>query len=136
MPHIASTLTHDVAYTFWNSNPGGINTKKIIDGKTCVTIKGGHGVAQKTPDGGLRTPNGMITKVSDKELELLKADEVFQTHLKSGCVRVLTASAPPEKAAKDMAQSKDAPLTPKDFEKGGRVKVPEEMKFNGGKKLQ
>lgn len=136
MPHIASTLTHDVKYTFWTSNPGGINTKREINGKNHILIKGGHGVAQRDAAGGLHTPDGVITTVTEDELKLLEADEVFQTHLKNGCVKVLKQNTAPEKAAKDMSASKDAPLTPKDFEKGGRVAVPDSMKVNGGKKLQ
>ncbi len=138
MPHIASTMTSDVKYTRWTSNPGGINTKKeVTTGKDHVLIRGGHGVAQRKADGGLVTPNGIITSVTEEELAFLMKDEVFQTHLKAGAVKVLKHNTTPEKAVKDMAtESKSAPLTDKDFKKGGRAQVPENMKVNGGKKLQ
>lgn len=138
MPHIASTMTSDVKYTRWISNPGGINTKRPVTvGKDHVLVKGGHGVAQRQDNGGLVTPNGVITAVTDEELEFLMKDETFQTHLKHGAVKVLKQNTTPEKAVKDMEQeNKAGPLTEKDFKKGGRAQMPESMKVNGGKKLQ
>ncbi len=140
MPHIASTMTSDVKYTRWVSNPGGINTKKEIAKKDHVLIKGGHGVAQRQNNGGLVTPQGVITAVSDDELAFLKDDEVFKTHLKHGHVKILTpaaAKADPEKVSKDMEQSdKSAPLTDSDFERNGRATIPEGAKIREGKKIR
>lgn len=136
MPYIASTMTSDVKYTRWKSNPGGINTKQPITAMDHVLVKGGHGVASRRPDGGLVTPNGVVTKVTDDELAFLKKDETFNTHLKSGAVRIMASNTAPEKAAKDMLQEdKSAPLTAKDFKKGGRAAMPDSMKVNAGKKL-
>ncbi len=131
MPYIVSTMTADVKYTRWKSNPGGINVAQ-----DSVLIKGGHGVAQKGADGGLRTPEGVLTKVSDDDLKFLMSDEVFQTHLKHGAVKVLKVKAEPAKVAKDMQAGKDAPLQAKDLDEGGRAAVPDSMKVNGGKALQ
>lgn len=140
MPHIASTMTSDVKYTSWVSNPGGINTKKEIVGKDHVLIKGGHGVAHRRANGGLETPQGVITAVSDAELEFLKKDEVFQTHMKHGFVKILApaaAKAAPEKIAKDMPDAdKSAPLTDNDFKKGGRAAAPEALKIKEGKSVK
>lgn len=133
MPSIVSTMTHDVKYTLWQSNPGGINIPKKF-----ILIKGGHGVARRDAAGGLHTPNGVVTAVTEDELAFLQADEVFCTHLKSGGVKVVSSAAAkaPEKVTLDMGQSPDRPLTPKDSEKGGRATVPDSMKVNGGKNLQ
>lgn len=136
MPYIVSTLTHDVNYTFWKSNPGGINVKKEIDGKTYIRVKGGHGVAKRDSTGGLFTPNGVVTQVTDAELALLKSDEVFQTHMKHGAVKILQTKVDPKKVAPDLSVSPDAPLTSKDFQKGGRAANSESARVNGGKKLQ
>jgi rRNA maturation endonuclease Nob1 len=136
-------MTSDVKYTYWQSNPGGINTKKEITSKDHVLIKGGHGVAQRQNHGGLVTPQGVVTEVSDVELEFLKKDEVFQTHMKHGFVKILTpaaskiAEAKPEKVSKDMPQAdKAAPLTDKDFQKGGRATIPEGAKIKEGKNIR
>ena len=131
MPHIVSTMTSPVAYTEWVSNPGGINIKKRH-----VLINGGHGVARRDPAGGLFTPNGVITKVTQEELDFLKTDSVFQQHLKEGAVKVISAVTPADKAVKDMSVGLDRPLTAKDSEKGGRSAIPDSMKINGGQKLQ
>lgn len=132
MPHIVSTMTHDVMYTQWQSNPGGIN---IPERK--VLIKGGHGVARRDAAGGLYTPNGVVTAVTNDELEFLEANSTFKTHLKHGGLTVLK-SKPTDaaKVVKDMGESPDRPLTVKDTEKGGRAAIPDSMKINGGKKLQ
>lgn len=141
MPHIASTMTSDVRYTRWNSNPGGINTKKeIIDGKSEILIRGGHGVAHRQANGGLVTPQGVVTEVSDEELAYLKKDETFNIQLKAGFVKILTpvaAKAAPEKVAKDMPDAdKSAPLTNRDFKKGGRAASPEGAKIKEGKEIR
>lgn len=131
MPHIASTLTTDMKYTLWGSNPGGVNveTKHVI-------IHGGHGVAHRRSHGGLETPEGVMTQVTDEELEILEKDEVFQLHKKNGFVRVIkTAKAPaPEKAAADMAAADaSAPLVDKDFQEGGRAAAPSDLKLSVSK---
>ncbi len=131
MPQVASTLTSDVKYTLWRATKGGVNTP--LDH---VLIKGGHGVAHKRANGGVDTPIGMITSITDDQLELLKKDEVFQTHLKNGFVRVIETDrkVEPEKAAKDLeAKEPSAPLDDTDFKAGGRAQAPESMKLSLGK---
>lgn len=143
MPHIASTMTSDTHYSDWVSNPGGINVKKDIVGKKQVTIRGGHGVAKLHKNGARITPDGVITEVTEEELAFLKKDEVFQTQLKGGFVKILTPSAAktaekaPEKIAADMTPADNsAPLTDKDFKKGGRAATPEGAKIKEGKEVR
>jgi len=131
VPQVASTLTSDVKYTLWRATKGGVNTPLKH-----VLIRGGHGVAHRHANGGIDTPVGMLTSVTDDELELLKADEVFQTHQKNGFIRIIETDrkVEPEKAAKDLeAKEPSAPLDDKDFEKGGRAQAPETMKLSLGK---
>lgn len=131
MPHIASTLTTDQKYTMWKSNPGGVN-KELHH----VTIYGGHGVAHRRKHGGLETPNGVITSISQDDLDMLKKDEAFQCHLKNGFVKIIeTAKAPaPEKAAADLEKADgSAPLTDPDFKEGGRAAAPKALKLSTAK---
>jgi hypothetical protein len=80
-----------------------------------VTIKGGHGVNTKI----LVTPKGVVTQVSDEDMEFLLKNESFQRHLKSGYMDYDKKKIDPEKKAKNMAEKDgSAPLTPKQFEKG------------------
>lgn len=132
MPYVASTMTSDVNYNLYSVKPNGphVNLRSIL-------VKGQAGVAQKERSGRLWTPEGTMNFVSDEDLEHLKKDGTFQTHLKNGAVKIIGAKTTIEKAAKDMSKDKAAgPLTPKDFEKGGRATIPDEMKPNGGRKLQ
>lgn len=140
MPHVASTMSSDTHYSDWTSNPGGINVKKEITGKKQVTVHGGHGVAKLHKNGARITPEGVITEVTEAELAFLQKDEVFQTHLKHGFVKILSnaaSKAAPEKIAKDMAGADaSAPLTDKDFKKGGRAATPEGAKIKEGKEVR
>lgn len=135
MPQVASTLATDVKYTLWQPKskdaPGGPNTALKH-----VTIHGGHGVAHKRANGGLETPIGMITSVTDDELELLNKDEVFQTHMKNGYVRIIKSDTEisSEKAAKDLeAKEPSAPLDDADFKEGGRAGDTKDLKLSLGK---
>lgn len=135
MPQVASTLATDVKYTLWQPKskdaPGGPNTPLKH-----VTIHGGHGVAHRRANGGLDTPIGMITSVTDDELALLKKDEVFQTHEKNGYVRVIESDkkVDPEVVAADLeAKEPSAPLDDADFKEGGRAGAAKDLKLSLGK---
>jgi hypothetical protein len=114
MPYIASTLTTDVLYTEYHTagKDGGSNTPA-----RSVLIKGGANVTRKN----LETPDGVITTVSDDDLELLKGNEIFQLHEKNGFIKVLKSSTTGSKAAKDMTKKDEsAPLVDSDYKKGGK----------------
>lgn len=131
MPQVASTLTSDVKYTLWKSNPGGVNVSLGH-----VLIQGGHGVAHRRANGGLDTPQGVITSVTADQLELLRKDDVFQLHMKNGFIRIIESErkVEPEKAAKDLeAKEPSAPLDDADFKEGGRAQAPEALKLSLGK---
>lgn len=131
MPQIASTLTSDVKYTLWHATKGGVN-REISH----VTIRGGHGVAHRRDNGGVDTPVGMITSVTDEQLTQLRADEVFQTHVRNGFVRVIESDrkVDPEKVVKDLEpREPSAPLQDSDFKEGGRAAAPKDLKLSLGK---
>lgn len=135
MPQVASTLSSDVKYTLYQQKskdaPGGVNVAIAH-----VLVRGGHGVAHRQPHGGLETPNGVITSVTDEQLDMLKKDGTFQTHLRNGFVRIIETDRKVEagKAAKDLENVEpSSPLTDVDFKEGGRAEAPKELKLSLGK---
>ncbi len=129
MHHIASTLAADVCYNDYAPGGRGPNVRK-----GGVLIKGGAGVASRKHAlaEGSTTPPAVLTPVTDDELDFLKKDEVFQTHLKNGYVKILNSKGSPERIAKDMPSDKSAPLTDVDFKAGGRAAGPEGMTVSTG----
>lgn len=136
MPFVASTMTSDVMYHVYSDHAKGQNIVSAQTKKRSILIKGQAGVAQKEKSGRLWTPDGTMNHVSDSDLELLKKDGTFQTHLKNGAVKIIAQKAPIEKAAKDMSRDKrSGPLTGDDYKPGGRLEIPDSMKPSGGKAL-
>lgn len=85
-----------------------------------VIIKGGAGVADKRYE----TAPGVMTEVSDEDLEFLKANVVFKRHVERGFIQVHDKAVEVEVAAADMDRnSGDRPLVDADFEAQG-VKPP------------
>lgn len=118
MHYIYSTITCDTAYPLYvenNSKDLGIIKKRPDGTPMTVIIKGGHGVSNKN----MYTPRGVVTQVSDEEMELLEQNVNFQRHKKAGFITVDKKEVAPEKKVADMTQKDgSAPLTPKDFEEG------------------
>ena len=108
MPHIISTLTNNNTYATYRKGGGDI---PIVDKK--VTIAGGANVAGKH----LVTPQGVVTSVTNEELEFLKGHQNFQNHMKRGFVKIAKSSvSDPNKAAAGMeARDESAPITPDDY---------------------
>lgn len=113
MPYVYSTATCAGKYVKYA--PDNAKTQghaKIIKS---VTINGGHGVATKA----LVTPRGVVTEVTEEELEFLLADPAFQRHMKAGFMTYDRTKVDPEKRAAEMAKGDNAaPLTPEDFKEG------------------
>lgn len=112
MPYIYSTLSASVAYSFYKAGGADMPTRvhKIL-------IKGGANVAQNEPDGGLHTPLGLATFVSDEDLKLLEGNPVFQLHVKNGFIVTDEKRKDVRKVAKDELKAKDAsaPRTPDSY---------------------
>ena len=80
-----------------------------------VTINGGHGVATKH----LFTPKGVVTQVSDDDMQFLLGNSSFRRHVDAGFITYDKKKVDQEKKIQNMAQKDgSAPLTPADFEKG------------------
>lgn len=115
MPFICSTATNDAFYVHYEK--GGADLPVL---KKRVLIKGGANRGGK----GLVTPQGIVTSVTDEELEFLKGNKAFQRHMKRGFLTIVEQKKEPEanKVAKDMTkQDESAPLKDADYEKGGRM---------------
>ena len=80
-----------------------------------ITIHGGAGIANKN----LITPNGVVTEVTDEEMEFLNSHDTFNQWKKNGFVKVEKKKVDVEKVVANMNDKSDpsAPLAPADFEK-------------------
>ena len=116
MHYVYSTATCPIDYVVYvknSSNDLGVVQKHANGKQMRVTIKGGHGVANKN----LFTPRGVVTEVSDEEMQLLLEDKMFKRHMDAGFMSYEKKNVAPEKKADSMAEKDgSAPLTPKDFE--------------------
>lgn len=113
--YVYSTATNSITYVEYEKNASNelAIPRKWPDGKPMkVTIQGGHGVATKH----FITPKGIITQISDNEMEWLLTNPSFKKHVAKGFMTYDKKKIDPEKKAKDM-QDKDgsAPLTPSDY---------------------
>lgn len=101
--YVFSTLPNAQAYT--SHKPAG--DIEIPD--RTVIIKGGAGVADKRYE----TAPGVMTEVTEDELEFLKKNKVFQRHCDRCFIFVSDKAVEVETAAADMDRaSGDMPLTP------------------------
>jgi hypothetical protein len=120
MAYVYSTLTNDQIYTLWR--PAKEEGKPNVAIKK-VQIKGGHGRMGKN----LVTPLGVVTEVTDEELDALQKCTAFADHVKAGFIRVEKKKSEPEKVASTM-EGKDASAqkTPSDFKDPPKVGKPED----------
>lgn len=113
MNYVYSTLTCDNEFAVYapKNDPRALS---VI--KKRILIKGGHGVKNHL---GIDTPKGVVTQVSDEDLDILEKHYSFQKQVKAGFIVVDRKERAPATVAVDMAQKDaSAPLTPADFEKG------------------
>ena len=111
MPYILSKLANTQNYIKYAKGTNNLN----IPAQT-VVIKGGADVTDKN----LVTPEGVITKITADELEILKSNKDFQRHLEQGHVKYFGTAPNIEKHADKMEKDKSAPLTPDDYTKKGK----------------
>ena len=107
MAYVYSTLTNDQIYTLWR--PSKEEGKPNVAIKK-VQIKGGHGRMGKN----LVTPLGVVTEVTDEELDALQKCTAFVDHVKAGFIKV--------EKKKDASAQK----TPLDFANPPKVGKPED----------
>lgn len=117
---VYSTLSTDVFYVPYHEKLDQ-NDMPIAEKDAGVLIKGGANVATKH----LVTPKGVVTTVSDEQLEMLEKNDLFQLHKKNGFIIVDTSKVDPEVRAADMEQRDDsAPATPNDYDGQDGVSQP------------
>lgn len=111
MPFIYSTLTCSNSFVVYAPKNDPKALSRIVKR---IEIHGGHGM--KNPKA-LDTPMGVVTRVSDEDLELLQKLSSFQRQVAAGYIVVDNKKTDPAKKAVDMnPKDNSAPLTPKDFE--------------------
>ena len=110
-----STLANDQIYTNWLVGGGDMPVKGHA-----VFIKGGTGVANDR----LITSFGVVTEITDYDLEELQKNPSFKEHEKNGFILVKAKKAEAEKVATDMnLKDESAPLTDADYQKEDGPKV-------------
>lgn len=131
MIYVYSTMSADVNYhLFYTPESRGRQTIDAAKVMRTVTIRGGAGVANKR----LETPLGVVTHITEDDLELLRKDETFITHEKNGYVKVQSSKVDVEAVVPDMEpRDESAPFTPEDGLKGD-VNVTEKPSGKSGKK--
>ena len=113
MAYVLSKLTNTQVYTKYVK---GINNMNIPQKQ--IEIKGGADIANKN----LITPEGVITTVSDDELEILKQNPDFMRHVEKGHIKYYALNPNLEKEAGKLEKDNSAPKTPDDYEKQGKKK--------------
>jgi hypothetical protein len=121
MPHITSTATGGIDFTEY------VNVTKDRNApKRKVSIAGGSNVSNKH----FITPRGVVTHVTDEELEFLKSNFLFNRMVKGGFLTITESKVDPEVVLPDMEiQDKSAPKTPNDYEPGKAPKTDKEQPF-------
>lgn len=118
--HVYSTLSNSQHYTNFVKGGGDMP----ID-LPPVLIKGGSGVAGEH----FVTPQGVVTEVTDEQLEYLRQNPSFLHHEKHGFVSVSKSKTDPEKVAADMTRrDQSAPIVPPDLKDEERPVEPEGRK--------
>jgi len=119
--YICSKLACDNAYTVWEE--AGKTGNDLPKKRSVVLIKGGAGVADKR----VITPYGVVTEISDQQLEMLQRDcPQFSRHLKRGFLKILNknpSESEVKKIADDQGEDKSAPLTPSKLKSEGKKKA-------------
>lgn len=114
MPYILSKLANKQIYTLYAK---GTSANLNIPVKK-VEIKGGADVTDKN----LVTPDGVVTKVTADELEILKSNKDFQKHVEKGFVKYFDTQPNVDKNVDKMEKDKSRQLTPDDYVKKGKKK--------------
>ena len=118
MFYVYSTATCPISYVSYqgnNSTDLGVIQKRADGTNMAVTVNGGHGVATKH----LVTPKGVVTEVSDDDMDFLLQDRLFKKHMNAGFMSYDKKEVAASKKALDMAEKDgSAPLVPSDFEEG------------------
>lgn len=112
---VYNTGTSGNDYTLYDNNVNGVHVPKQV-----VSIAGGAGLADKN----LVTPMGVVTRITEDQLAVLKQIDLFQKHVDAGFLKVLEINASVDSVVPDMAQrDESAPLTDNDFDDEDETKA-------------
>lgn len=110
MAFIVSTLSAPVEYTIYSSHLAGnhpavnrVVDKVVIDGY--ANLANNHFITNKCA----------LTEVTDKQLELLKMNKVFQMHVNNGFLKIVETKTEDTSNMEEVDNS--APLTPEKYTK-------------------
>lgn len=112
MPFVISMCGQNNDYAFYETFQDGKNIRHNL--RKTIRIKGGNRVMQAKA---LVTPeSGVITELSEEDIQLLQTHPAFKRHLERGYVRVISKASNPERAAAGLEpEDNTAQLTPEDF---------------------
>jgi hypothetical protein len=122
MAYVYCTASNSTTYCDYGVQTEADKNRGYNIARKKIHINGGHNVARPVRGGGLgaiHTPRGVVTEVSDEDLEILLQNKSFQRHMEAGFITIDKKKVDPEKRAADMAPADgSAPITPADFVKG------------------
>lgn len=107
---ITSKMAAPVIYTFYTKGANNINL--ITDE---ITVNGGADVINKKT---LDTPQGVVTELTDEQIEKLKSHPLFQMHIANGAIAIHSVEKEAKKIEKELEKDKSSQITPEDYEKG------------------
>lgn len=112
--YVISRASQDIEYCGWKTTKTGINEKSFS-----VVIKGGANIMNRDT---MKTPKGVITEISQEELDFLNQNGAFLRHKKAGFM-IVTKDRDEADDIKSKAGKKDnsAQLTPQDFKDAGQT---------------
>ena len=113
MPYVYSTMSSDQAYAVYPPAKD-VDTRKIVNPTAIIMIYGGANVINQN----LVTPKGVMTKVTEEELNVLETLSSFRRHKDRFFIRVEKSKVDPDKiAAQDMREKdQSAQLDDSDFD--------------------
>lgn len=112
--YVYSTLTGDTCYA-----PAPVEGKEMFkysveDGTHKILIKGGANLATRTRSGGLWTPRGAVTEITEKQKEALEINQHFIRHKDGGFVHIEPKKKKVETVVSNLTSGdKSQPFTPK-----------------------
>ena len=117
MNYVYSTLSSDNVFPVYDKQIGGNSNVSHS-----IKINGGANVMKykRTVSGSipLETPFGVVTHVSDSDLELLLSNQAFKNQMSSGFIKIEKKELKVEKVIEDMnKEDNSSQLTEEKFEK-------------------
>lgn len=100
--------------------PRYVRTKTGVEAQSAILIKGGANVINKKT---METPKGMITEITEEELEFLKTQYLFNFKLEKGSYEIVSNEGKAKEKIKKSTRKKDkgAQLTAQDFVDAGQT---------------